>query len=144
MIRAFAPFRILPAIALAAVVALGSLAAHAADKQGVVIQVSDADAKIWNLALNVAANVQNDIGKDNINVEIVAFGPGLGMLKFDSEVSNRLAKAHKEGVVFQACGNTMTKTKVSEKDLAPGVKIVPAGVIEIMSKQRQGWSYIKL
>jgi len=144
MFRSVRHARTLSTMLIAAVLGLASLTASAAGKQGVVIQISDADAKLWNLSLNVAKNVQEALGKDKVDVEIVAFGPGLGMLKFDSPVVNRMQKADKDGVMFRACGNTMKKAKVTEKDLAPGVKVVPAGVIEIMEKQGKGWHYIKL
>jgi intracellular sulfur oxidation DsrE/DsrF family protein len=114
-----------------------------AGKPGVVIQVSDNNPAVWNLALNNAENIQEALGKDNVNIEIVAYGPGLNMLKFDSEVAPRLKKAEANGVGLMACGTTMKKTHVTEKDLASGVKVVPGGVIEIMNKQREGWAYIK-
>ena len=53
----------------------------------VVIQVSDNDPAKWNLALNNAANIQQALGKDNIEIEIVAYGPGLNMLKAESKVA---------------------------------------------------------
>ena len=117
--------------------------AEHAGKPGVVIQVSENNPAIWNLALNNAENVQEALGKDNVNIEIVAYGPGLNMLKFDSEAAPRLKKAEADGVGLMACGTTMKKMKVTEKDLASGVKVVPGGVIEIMNKQREGWAYIK-
>jgi intracellular sulfur oxidation DsrE/DsrF family protein len=113
------------------------------DKQHVVIQVSEDDVKLWNLALNNAQNFQQAVGKDQIEVEIVAFGPGLNMLKFDSEVANRLTAADKEGVMLRACGTTMKKANVTEKDLHSGAKVVPSGVVEIMNKQNQGWRYLR-
>ncbi len=116
---------------------------QASNKEGVVIQVSENNPKIWNLALNVAKNVQAARGKDKIDVEIVAFGPGLGMLKDDSLVGPRLRQASADGIALRACGNTMKKMKLTEKDLYAGVAKVPAGVIEIMNRQRQGWSYVK-
>jgi len=130
---------------LAVILALstGCASMFGQEKQGVVIQVSENSPATWNLALNVAKNVQHDLGKDKVDVEIVAFGPGLGMLKMDSEVGPRLAAASKDGVILSACGNTMKKTKVDVKDLHAGVKVVPAGAIEIMTKQQAGWSYIK-
>lgn len=118
-------------------------AALAAGKQAVVMQVSENDPAKWNLTLNNARNIQQELGKDNVDIEIVAYGPGLNMLKFDSEVGNRLTEASKAGVALVACGNTMKAQKVSEKDLHEGVKVVPAGVIEIMNKQKAGWAYIK-
>ncbi len=46
-------------------------------KHKVVFQVSDNDPAKWNLALNNAQNVQRDLGKENVEIEIVAYGPGL-------------------------------------------------------------------
>lgn len=48
-------------------------------KHRVVLQVSDSDPAKWNLALNNARNIQQDLGRQNVEVEIVAYGPGLGM-----------------------------------------------------------------
>ena len=53
----------------------------------VVIQMSDADPAKWNLALNNARNLQSDAGAANIDIELVAYGPGIGMLKADSVVA---------------------------------------------------------
>ena len=80
--------------------------AQQAGKQRVVFQVSDNDAAKWNLALNNARNVQQDLGRGNVDVEIVAYGPGLGMLKMDSKVADRLAAAMDANVALLACENT--------------------------------------
>ena len=65
----------------------------AGDKAKMVIQVSDSDPGKWNLALNNAKNIQKDVGKDNVDLEIVAYGPGIAMLKAESEVANRVDEA---------------------------------------------------
>lgn len=121
----------------------GCASMFGAEKQGVVIQVSDNSPASWNLALNNAKNVQSELGKDKVNIEIVAYGPGINMLKFDSEVGSKLKEASANGVALRACGNTMKAQKLTEKDLDNNVKVVQAGVIEIMTKQQEGWSYIK-
>jgi len=136
--------RWLVAVAVAAGLGFAAGPTLAAGKEGVVIQVSDKDPAKWNLALNVAENIQAERGKDKVDVEIVAFGPGLGMLLLDTQVGPRLKKAKKEGVMLTACGNTMRKTKKTDKDLYDGVTVKKAGAIEIMDRQKQGWSYIKL
>ena len=115
----------------------------AVPKRKVVIQVSDADPAKWNLALNNAENVQEALGKNNVMVEIVAYGPGLAMLKSDSKVADRLNGALDNNVGLLACGTTMKKAKLTVADLAGGVKVVPGGVIHIMQRQREGWSYIR-
>lgn len=116
---------------------------HAADKPGVVIQMSDNDAEKWGLALNNAKNFQKELGKDKIDVEIVAYGPGINMLKKDSTVGSRMDEAMMSGVKITACQNTMKAQKLTEKDIYPSVGFVPSGVVEIMQKQQQGWAYIR-
>lgn len=110
----------------------------------VVLQVSDADPAIWNQALNVARNIQNAYGKDKVKVEIVAFGNGIDMVKFDATVATRVTEATGAGVAVIACENTMKARKLSNEDINASVARVPAGVIEIVTRQREGWSYIKL
>lgn len=115
----------------------------AAGKPGVVIQVSDNDPAKWNLALANAKNVQTELGKDNVNVEIVAYGPGLEMLKFSSPVGPKMDEAAQAGVKLLACGNTMKNQKVTKQDLHPTGQVVKAGVIEIMDRTRDGYTYIR-
>src|SRR6202165_1262001 len=79
----------------------------------VVIQVSDGDQAKWNLALNNARNIQTDLGAANVDIEIVAYGPGIGMLKSDSVVGNRVEEAGKAGVKVIACENTMRGQKLT-------------------------------
>ena len=109
----------------------------------IVIQVSDSDPAKWNLALNNAKNLQDDVGAANVDVEIVAYGPGIGMLKLDAPVSNRVGDAVKSGVQVVACQNTMRGQKLAKDDMNPAVGYVPAGVTEIMKKQSEGWAYLR-
>ncbi|MHB9119404.1 MAG: DsrE family protein [Burkholderiales bacterium] len=115
----------------------------AAGKQKVVIQVSDNDPKKWGLALNNAENVQEDIGKGRVDIEIVAYGPGLPMLKLDSPVGGRVAEALANGVRVVACENTMQKTKLTREDMLPSLDYVKSGVPEIMHRQAEGYAYIR-
>lgn len=112
-------------------------------KHKVVFQVSDADPKKWNLALNNVKNVQSDLGKENTDVEVVVYGPGIGMLKMDSEVGARVAEALGAGVKVVACRNTMTGQKLTEADMLPNIGYVKAGVVELMAKQQEGYAYIR-
>jgi intracellular sulfur oxidation DsrE/DsrF family protein len=133
--------RALTATLLAAALCTASLLASARDH--VVIQVSDNDPAKWNLALNNARNVQADLGMDNVDVEVVAYGPGLAMLKSESAVAQRIASASAQGVGVIACENTMKNTKVERGQILPGVKFVDAGVVHIMKRQREGWGYVR-
>ena len=114
-----------------------------AAKNRVVMQVSDNDPGKWNLALNNARNLQADLGAKNVDIEIVAYGPGIGMLKADSVVGKRIGEALAGGVKIEACENTMRGQKLAKTDMLNGIGYVPAGVVEIMQKQQQGWAYLR-
>ena len=132
-------FRVLAALALA----FAAVCACAASPNRVVIQVSDNDPAKWNLALNNARNLQADLGANNVEVEIVAYGPGIGMLKLDSPVAGRIDEATAAGVKIVACEITMKGQKLARADMLNAVGYVPAGVVELMSRQQQGWAYIR-
>ena len=114
-----------------------------APKNRVVIQMSDGEPAKWNLALNNARNLQADLGAANVEIEIVAYGPGLGMLKRDSAVATRVDEALTSGVKIAACENTMRAQKLTQPDMLPSISYVGAGVVEIMERQQQGWAYIR-
>ena len=114
-----------------------------AAKQKVIFQVSDNDPKKWNLTLNNAKNVQEDLGKDKVDIEIVAYGPGLPMLQLDSEVGGRVKDALDNGVKVVACQNTMSKQKLTQGDMLPNLSYAKAGVVELAQKQAEGYAYIK-
>lgn len=115
----------------------------AADKAKMVIQVSENDPATWNLALNNAKNIQKDLGKDNAELEIVAYGPGINMLKADSEVANRVNEAVDSGVQVTACQNTMRNQKLNKEDMNAKVGYVSSGVVEILQRQQQGYAYLR-
>jgi intracellular sulfur oxidation DsrE/DsrF family protein len=114
-----------------------------APKHRVILQVSDNDAARWTLALNNAKNVQADLGVEQVQIEIVAYGPGLHMLKADSAVAAALAGALDASVSLLACENTMQNNKVTRDDMYSGIAYVQAGVTHIMKRQREGWAYIR-
>lgn len=115
----------------------------AAGKQGIVIQVSDDNPKTWNQALNVVRNIQKSYGKDKVEIELVAFGHGIGILKADSTLANRIDDTVASGAHVYACMNTMRGRKLTKDDMNPKIAYVPAGVIEIIEKQKAGWTAIR-
>lgn len=109
----------------------------------IVFQVSDNEPARWNLVLNNVKNLQKELGADNVKIEVVAYGPGINMFKIDSEVGSRLQEAADSGVKLAACGNTMKGAKLTMADMHPAVSQVPAGIVELMRKQQEGWAYIR-
>ena len=109
----------------------------------VVIQVSDADPAKWALALNNASNIQQDLGADQVAIEIVAYGPGIGLLKLESVLGARVSEAIAAGVSVQACENTLRNQKLVRDDMLPRIGYVPSGVVQLMKRQQEGYAYIR-
>ena len=117
----------------------------------VAIHVDSKDPAVMNLALNNAANVARDFTArgQQIEIEIVAYGPGLHMLRDDtSPVKERLKSmgASMPYLTFDACANTRKKMQKAEgKDipLVSQAKVVPSGVVHLVELQEKGWSYIR-
>jgi hypothetical protein len=115
----------------------------------VVIQVDSSDPAIMNLALNNAENMRRYYaGKDEkIEIEFVAFGDGLRMMRADtSPVKDRVAALSKAGIKFSGCGNTLANQSHQEGhalSLLPEASIVPTGVARIVELEEAGWTYLR-
>jgi len=115
------------------------------------LQVNTNEPAMMNLALNNASNVAQyykDLG-EKVTIEIVAFGPGLHMLRDDtSPVKARIASMalSTPSISFKACGNTrenMSKAEDKQVPLIGEASVVKSGVVRLMELQEQGWTYIK-
>ncbi len=117
----------------------------------VVIHVDENDPARMNLALNNAANIDAYYKEraEEAQIEIVAYGPGLHMLRADtSPVKDRIKSFGQnfDNIGFMACGNTkrnMGRNESKDVELLPQATVVPAGVVHLMERQEQGWSYVR-
>lgn len=116
--------------------------AFAADKA--VFQVTDNDEAKWNLVLGNVRNLQRGTeDSGGVEVEVVAFGPGIQMLKAGSPLASRISEAVGNKVKVVACKNTMAGNQLTEADMLKDIGYVPSGVVEVMRKQEQGYAYIR-
>jgi uncharacterized protein len=119
----------------------------------VAIQVDQNDPQIMNLALNNATNVIEyyRARNEDLEIDIVTFGPGLHMLRADtSPVQDRIKRlrdmAFPGKIQFSACNNTkqgMEKTEGHAISIVADATVVPSGVVRLMELQEQGWSYVR-
>lgn len=119
----------------------------------VSIQVDQNDPSIMNLVLNNVANIIEDYRAkgENVDLDVVAYGPGLHMLRTDTSPVKDRIKYLKEyafpgKIQFSACENTkrnMEKTEGHTIAVVSEATPVPAGVVHLMELQEQGWSYIR-
>ncbi|PXX37849.1 DsrE family protein [Undibacterium pigrum] len=141
--RALMMTLLLGSLAPASVMAQQQTKAQTVQKSRVVFQVSDGDSKKWDLALNNVRNVIKDMGKDNIEVEIVAYGPGIDMFKFESPAASRIDEVIKLGAHVVICENTMRAQKITKADMLDNLEYVEAGVSQLIKRQQQGYAYIR-
>ena len=128
--------------ALAQATAPGAMSSARGGKERIVIQISTPEQRIWAQSLNYAENLRELYGKDNVEVEIVALGQGIGVVKLDSPMANRVAETLKNGVSIYACQVTMRRQKLEKADMLPEIGYVPAGLGQIIKRQKEGWNYI--
>ena len=112
----------------------------------VVLQISDPNPFKQTLVLNVANNLIKHYGQDSVEIEIVAFGPGLRLLFAENVNKGRIASLAGSGVTFSACANTtrnMGKVLGHPPALNPKAVSVSAGVVRIMDLTKKGYTLIK-
>ena len=133
---------------LAVIFMFGLITSASADdvQHRLVIQVSTDDPRTQTIAMNNAVNLQQLYGMDNVEIEIVAYGPGLGMLTKKSKFADRVKSLAVQDITFSACENTMNAMEKKTGKLpvlTEGVGKVKAGVARIMVLQEEGYSYIR-
>jgi uncharacterized protein len=126
-------------------------AANRTQLHRLAVQVDVNDPAIMNLALNNVANTAQhyrEIGQ-KVEIEVVAFGPGLHMLRDDTSPVKARIKSMREimpEITFSACGNTrenMTKVEAKDIPLISEAKVTKSGVVRLMELQERGWSYLR-
>jgi len=80
----------------------------------------------------------------NAQLEIVCHGPGLDLLVKDkTTVQKEIEELDKLHVAFVACEATMKRRGIDKSRIIPQARTVPAAILEISSKEQDGWSYVK-
>jgi intracellular sulfur oxidation DsrE/DsrF family protein len=140
---------------LAGLLLFAAFPAVAGDKiHRLALQISDDSPEKMNTVLGNATNVAHYYsGKgEKLEIKVVAYSGGLNMLRTDkSPVLERLKSVSESvpNITFEACNNTIEGVakkegeKPSEIPLVPGTKVVPAGVVELMELNEQGWTIVR-
>ena len=113
----------------------------------VVLQISDNDPFKQTLVLNVANNITKAYGIDNVDIQIVAFGPGLRLLFADNANAPRIQSlVDNADVKFHACKNTianMGKQLGEPPVINPVATTDSGGVSRILELRGKGYELIK-
>ncbi len=109
----------------------------------IVIQLNSADTSAWSSTIGNIKNIQK-VWPTQLIIEVVVHGKALDLLVKDKTYfANEIVSLTKEGIIFSACENTMRKHNIVRADLLSVANTVPSGVVEVLIKQEQGWSYLK-
>jgi len=112
----------------------------------VVLQISDSDPFKQTLVLNVASNLQRYYGPDNVDIEVVAFGPGVRLMFDGNANTTRITTLMDAGIRFTACQNTinnMAKKLGYAPKIQKNIGIAQAGAGRILQLNAAGWQLLK-
>lgn len=112
----------------------------------IALQLSDSDPKKERLVLSVASNLQKAYGQDKVAIEVVAFGPGIDLLRDTNENRPLVDSLITQGVRFDVCGNTLDTI---ERETGKRPKINPraievqVGVGQLLTLSESGYTIVR-
>jgi len=110
----------------------------------IVLSLSESDPARVNEVLNNVGNIQRFYGADNVEIALVAYGPGIhSVLSDQSPVVERIKGLLAIGIHILACKATLDTIHKSPGDVIAGVEVVPNGLPELVELQMRGWIYVR-
>jgi intracellular sulfur oxidation DsrE/DsrF family protein len=137
---------------MAAAAAQPALAQHAPlpDKpfaeHRIALQLSDNDPKKQGLVISVAYNLLKFYDPDKVAIEVVAFGPGIDLLRPDNGNRKLVESLVAQGVKFDVCLNTVDTIEREtghRPDFIPAATPVQVGVGQILSLTENGYTLVR-
>jgi len=113
-----------------------------------IFPITSEDEQEISHVLSSASNVIKFYGADKCEVAIVCCSRGIKAVLakayfFDKDIQKRVRSLMTYDVEFIACGNTMKTYKMTQKELLKDVEVVTAGIVELIERQKMGWTYIR-
>ena len=109
----------------------------------IVVSLNEKDEKRVNTVLSNVINIQKFYGPDNVQLALVAYGPGIWSILKDSPVRARIESLQFYDIEFVACGNTLDAIHKTKADMIDGVQWTQAGLVEIVERRLSGWVDLK-
>ena len=122
---------------------------------GILVNAQNADYRVvFDMTSRDSINQQAVVrelglireGNPDAKMEVVMYGQGIdlaiaGRSSQQPAVQKLIAD---KGITFKICAIAMKRNNIDKSQLIPGVEVVPDGIYEIITKQRDGWGYIKV
>jgi intracellular sulfur oxidation DsrE/DsrF family protein len=112
----------------------------------IVLQLSDNDPRKQALVISVANNLLKFYDPDKVAVEVVAFGPGIDLLRSESASRKQVESLIAQGVRFDVCLNTVDtieRETGKRPDIVPGATPVQVGVGQILFLMENGYTLVR-
>ncbi|WP_407149953.1 hypothetical protein [Bradyrhizobium sp. ORS 86] len=112
----------------------------------IVLQLSDNDPKKQGLVISVANNLMKRYDPDKIAIEIVAFGPGIDLLRPDNPNRKLVESLVAQGVRVDICLNTVDtieRETGKRPDYLPVATPVQVGVAQILRLTENGYTLVR-
>jgi intracellular sulfur oxidation DsrE/DsrF family protein len=112
----------------------------------IALQLSDNDPKKQSLVISVANNLLKFYDPDKVAIEVVAFGPGIELLRPDNSNRKLVESLVAQGVRFDVCLNTVDSIEREtghRPDIIPVAIPVQVGVGQILSLTENGYTLVR-
>lgn len=100
----------------------------------------------WKLLLGNVSNLLNSMDNDKLYVEVLANSEAVKYYDASQDLNadiNTMESLNKKSVKFVACNNALIAFDIKKDNIFDFIDIVPAGVVELVKKQSEGFVYIK-
>ncbi len=112
----------------------------------IVLQLSDNDSRKQSLVVSVAYNLLKLYGPDKAAIEVVAFGPGIDLLRPDNPNRQRVESLVAQGVRFDVCLNTVDtieRETGKRPEFIAAATPVQFGVGQILALSENGYTLVR-
>lgn len=112
----------------------------------ILLQLSDNDVRKQNLVISVANNLLKFYDPDKVAIEVVAFGPGIEVLRSESPARKQVESLISQGVRFDVCLNTVDTIEREtgrRPEIIPAATPVQVGVGQILFLTENGYTLVR-
>ena len=110
----------------------------------VIFHLDEEPLEKVTFVLNNILNLLNDLGSQNVDVELLVNGPAVKAFKAEeSPISELISRVLDQSVAIVLCNNALNLFELKPKEMLPDAIVVPSGVGELVRKQAEGWAYIR-
>jgi len=110
----------------------------------VIMQMSSSDTLVHKGLIN-QLNALKEYWGAEVAIEVLLLGPGVDMVVRDRATQVKaISLSREKGVRFIVCENTLKQRKIEKDKLILGLDFVAFGQVHLITRQEEGWSYIKV